>query len=100
MPQAMGKNSKRNAPRASDNKSRATGCPLDLSGAGAVDSRLAVGSSGDQRCIECMQLKRENLGRESGIKCHAHSWLYFIAREYQKNICYYATSLPLHTHIT
>ena len=67
MPQAMGKNSKRNAPRASDNKSRAAGCPLDSSGAGAVDSRLAVGLSGDWRCIECMQLKRENLGRVSRI---------------------------------
>ena len=31
--------------------------PLDMSGAGAMDSMSAVGSSGQQGCVEIMQLR-------------------------------------------
>ncbi len=46
---------------------------LDSSSADAVDSRLAVGSSGGQRCIKCMQLRRVNLVRVSRINTMQYS---------------------------
>ena len=64
MSKAARDKSKGNVPRASEDRSVAARCPLDMSVAGAMASTSAVGLSDRRGCVEITHVNREEHGED------------------------------------
>jgi len=75
MPKATGRNSKQNTLQHPATNLWQQDTPLGTSSAGARDSRMAVGTSDHQECVNIMQLERTRLGIVGGslTKAIGHS---------------------------
>src|SRR6266404_7575181 len=72
LPQAMGKNSKRNAPKASDNKSSAVGRPTGFERCWCRGFKTGCGLIRWSEMHQMHAIKERKLREDKSDKCHAH----------------------------